>query len=57
MDPDQPASEEAGRSGSTLYAMQLMICKVWLIYMRVTGFHLLEIASDDNFYLLFGENF
>ena len=53
VDPDQKASSEAGLLGSTLFAIQLMlVCIIWLMYLH----HLLKIASDGHFYLLFGEN-
>ena len=56
VDPDQPAFSEAGYSGSTLFAIQcILCCIIWFI--RATCFHMLKIASDGNFYLLFGENY
>ena len=54
VDPDQPASEEAGWSGYALFFKQFMLCCLWkLIDVRVTLFHLLKIASDGDFNLLF----
>ena len=54
VDPDQPASEEAGCSGSTQFAT----CHAaYDVVFAVTCFHLLKIANDGNFFLLFGENY
>ena len=58
VDPDQPASSEADWSGSTLFAIQLIYAVLHsLVDMKMTCFHLLKVASDGNFYLLFGENY
>ena len=59
VDPDQPASEEAGWSGSTLFFKQFMLCHIiWkLVDVKVTSIDLLKIASDGNFSMLFWKKY
>ena len=49
MDPDQLASLEAGRSGSTLLAMQsYYVASYDMVDVRVTCIQMLKIASDGS---------
>ena len=53
VDPDQPASLEAGRSGSTLFAMQTYyVASYDMVDFRVTCIHLLNIANAAKLKLL-----
>ena len=53
VDPDQSKLAD-----QDLHCLQNSLhCCFCIVDTRVTCFHLLKIASDGNFYLLFGENY
>ena len=58
VDPDQPASSEAGWSGFTLFAWHAIYAILYdLVDFRVICIYMLKIASDGNFCLLFGKSY